>query len=83
MSRDMVAYGYISLSSLVLIYDQLDKPQAMPMPLTGMPEITEEMINAGIQALLAHDRFESKEDAVVRIFMAMVEEAPSFLAKID
>jgi hypothetical protein len=36
-------------------------------------EITEAMIEAGVAALASHDsRFESDEDAVMRIFMAMV-----------
>jgi hypothetical protein len=39
----------------------------------GEIEITEEMIKAGIDALLDFDRrYESDEDAVQRIFIAMI-----------
>jgi hypothetical protein len=39
---------------------------------TGRPEITPEMIRAGVQAYLSFDgRFEDYEDVVVRIWEAM------------
>jgi len=57
-------------------YDTRNVENSLPLP-DDKTEITPEMIQAGAEALCAHDcRFSSDDEAVENIFRAMVRAAP-------